>query len=122
MERHSGFAGSVCASSHCVLSARHRNLSPRNVPGLALYMTSLTQLRALMSTSPYFARVQKRPQNSSVLPALTSHGNLLAGATTRIAIGFILNPLTIVKARFEVGSWYKFVHKFEGLITPEQYL
>ncbi|EDR05011.1 uncharacterized protein LACBIDRAFT_191230 [Laccaria bicolor S238N-H82] len=80
----------------------------RNVPGVALYMTSLTQLRALMATSPYFASLRRRPQNgdankntSSVLPKLTSQGNLIAGATTRVGVGFLLNPFSVLKARFE---------------------
>lgn len=82
--------------------------SSRNVPGVALYMTSLTQLRTLMATSPYFARVQKHPgheasaRNASALPTLTSTGNLLAGATTRVSVGLLLNPFSVLKARYEV--------------------
>ncbi|RDB15461.1 Solute carrier family 25 member 38 [Hypsizygus marmoreus] len=80
----------------------------RNVPGVALYMTGLTQLRTIMATSPYFARVRKptdRSKNLSVLPTLTSGGNLLAGATTRVAIGFLLNPFSVLKARFESNMY-----------------
>ena len=72
-------------------------------------MTSLTQLRMLMATSPYFARVQKHAgheanaRNASALPALTSAGNLLAGATTRVSVGLLLNPFSVLKARYEVG-------------------
>ncbi|KAF8164917.1 mitochondrial carrier [Crassisporium funariophilum] len=87
-----------------------RGTSPslvRNVPGVAMYMTSLTQLRTFMAKSPYFAHVRKNRigeghnKNSSVLPSLTSQGNLLAGATTRVAVGFLLNPFSVLKARFE---------------------
>jgi hypothetical protein len=63
-----------------------------------------------MATSPYFASLRRRPQNgdaskntSSVLPKLTSQGNLIAGATTRVGVGFLLNPFSVLKARFEVG-------------------
>jgi solute carrier family 25 protein 38 len=35
---------------------------------------------------------------------LTSSGNLLAGATTRIAVGFALNPFSVLKARYEVRT------------------
>ncbi|EGO01482.1 hypothetical protein SERLA73DRAFT_150684 [Serpula lacrymans var. lacrymans S7.3] len=78
----------------------------RNVPGVALYMTSLTQLRTLMATSPYFAAVRQaqnpeRIGNSSVLPKLSSQGNLLAGATARVGVGFLLNPFSVLKARYE---------------------
>ena len=69
-------------------------------------MTSLTQLRAVMATSPYFASIHRRAgrdSNPSVLPKLTSGGNLLAGASARVAVGFLLNPFTLLKARFEVG-------------------
>ncbi|KAF9550330.1 solute carrier family 25 member 38 [Agrocybe pediades] len=78
----------------------------RNVPGVALYMTSLTQLRTFMAKSPYFAIVKQTSsspenKNGSVLPKLTSQGNLLAGATTRVMVGFLLNPFSVLKARFE---------------------
>ena len=81
-----------------------------NVPGVAMYMTSLTQLRTFLARSPYFAHIKKYPneagsnRNGSVLPSLTSQGNLLAGATTRMAVGFVLNPFSVLKARFEVRS------------------
>jgi len=81
----------------------------RNVPGVALYMTSLTQLRTKMATSPYFALVRKpangTANNSSVLPSLTSSGNLLAGATTRVTVGFVLNPFSVLKARYESNMY-----------------
>ncbi|KAG6915464.1 hypothetical protein DXG01_011331, partial [Tephrocybe rancida] len=76
----------------------------RNVPGVALYMTSVTQLRAIMATSPYFATIRvhtRDTKNSSVLPTLTSTGNLFAGATTRVGVGFLLNPFSVLKAQFE---------------------
>ncbi|KAF9268384.1 solute carrier family 25 member 38 [Marasmius fiardii PR-910] len=86
-----------------------RGTSPsllRNVPGVALYMTSLTQLRTFMASSPYFSRVKvisedKKHSHSSVLPKLTSQGNLLSGAIARVSVGFMLNPLSVLKARFE---------------------
>ncbi|KAJ6543924.1 mitochondrial carrier [Mycena capillaripes] len=78
----------------------------RNVPGVALYMTSLTQLRTIMATSPYFAPVlASDSRNASVLPKLTSQGNLIAGATTRVAVGFLLNPFSVLKARYESNMY-----------------
>lgn len=82
----------------------------RNVPGVAMYMTGLTQIRTFMASSPYFASVQKHPPGSSspahshasVLPSLTSGGNLMAGAVTRVSVGFVLNPFSVLKARYEV--------------------
>jgi solute carrier family 25 protein 38 len=66
-------------------------------------MTGLTQLRAFMATSPHFSVIQEnRAASVSVLPVLTSHGNLIAGATTRVAVGIIVNPFSVIKARFEV--------------------
>lgn len=90
---------------HAVLSPPR---APRNVPGVAMYMASLTQLRTLMARSPHFARVRTGVPpnaNGSVLPTLTSQGNLFAGATTRVAVGFLLNPFSVLKARFEVRLW-----------------
>lgn len=86
-----------------------RGTSPslfRNVPGVALYMTSLTQMRTFLARFPYFAQIRRQSnagsgENVSVLPSLTSQGNLIAGATTRVAVGFLLNPFSVLKARFE---------------------
>jgi len=71
-------------------------------------MTGLTQLRTYMARSPYFASAKRYPdgdprgKNVSVLPSLTMQGNLVAGATTRVAVGFLLNPFSLLKARYEV--------------------
>ncbi|KAI0251467.1 mitochondrial carrier [Lactifluus subvellereus] len=75
----------------------------RNVPGIALYMTGLSQVRGFMAVSPLFSAVRKRnpDQHTSVLPVLTNWGNLLAGATIRVAVGFVLNPFSVLKARYE---------------------
>ncbi|THH05490.1 hypothetical protein EW145_g4765 [Phellinidium pouzarii] len=77
----------------------------RNVPGVALYMTSLTQARMAMANSSYFIiapiTAGDSSKSGSVLPKLSSQGNLLAGAVTRVAVGFVLNPFSVLKARFE---------------------
>ncbi|KAJ7229090.1 solute carrier family 25 member 38 [Mycena pura] len=78
----------------------------RNVPGVAMYMTGLTQLRTVMAKSPYFAVVNSSDtRNASVLPKLSSQGNLLAGATMRVAVGFMLNPISVLKARYESNMY-----------------
>ena len=79
-----------------------------NVPGVAAYFTGLNYIRTVMATSPYFASTWSHDQNvskrSSTLPKLSSQGNLLAGATARVTVGIMLNPFTILKARYEVRS------------------
>jgi solute carrier family 25 protein 38 len=77
----------------------------RNVPGVAIYMTGLTQLRALMASSPYFVDNRRTVEVSSVLPTLTNQGNLLAGASARVAVGFVLNPFSVLKARYECNTY-----------------
>lgn len=74
-------------------------------------MTGLNQARGFMAVSPFFATVRKHdPQrHSSVLPVLTSSGNLLAGATTRVAVGFVLNPFSVLKARYEVSTTFSHI-------------
>ncbi|KAI0080829.1 mitochondrial carrier [Panus rudis PR-1116 ss-1] len=75
----------------------------RNVPGVALYFTSLNKIRTMMAQSPHFSTIRQSQANShgSTLPKLTSQGNLLAGAIARSSVGFILNPFTLLKARYE---------------------
>ena len=100
----------------------------RNVPGVALYMTSLTQMRTFLARSPYFAHIRRQSnagsgENVSVLPSLTPQGNLLAGATTRVAVGFLLNPFSVIKTRFEV--WIPFLWYYPSVFSrhlTEQHL
>ncbi|KAF8516025.1 solute carrier family 25 member 38 [Hysterangium stoloniferum] len=74
----------------------------RNVPGVALYMSTLNQVRVVMAGTTYFTKMRPASgSSSSVLPSLTLQGNLLAGAVTRSAVGTLLNPLAILKARYE---------------------
>ncbi|PPQ68860.1 hypothetical protein CVT26_001694 [Gymnopilus dilepis] len=87
----------------------------RNVPGVAMYMTGLTQLRTWMAKSSYFASAQQPVRaNSSVLPTLSNTGNLLAGAATRVSVGFLLNPISVIKARFE-SNMYNYPTMFYAL-------
>lgn len=70
----------------------------RNIPGIAMYMTSLSALRARLALVKVFAAERS---TTSTLPTLSHSGNLLAGASTRVAVGFILNPISVLKARYE---------------------
>lgn len=92
----------------------------RNVPGLAMYMTGLTYVRSMMARSPYFAKVKSSQssatKHSSVLPTLTNQGNLIAGAATRVSIGFLLNPLSVVKARYE-SNMYSYTSLTSALMS-----
>lgn len=78
----------------------------RNVPGIAMYMTGLSRVRVAMANSPYFAVVHSASpsEHLSTLPRLSATGNLIAGATTRVGVGFLLNPFSVLKARYEVCS------------------
>ncbi|THG98600.1 hypothetical protein EW026_g3602 [Hermanssonia centrifuga] len=73
-----------------------------------------------MATSPYFAsvRAQSSTNHGSTLPKLTSQGNLLAGATARVTVGFILNPFSVLKARYESNlyAYPSFSSAFGSLI------
>ena len=93
--------------------------SCRNVPGVAMYMASLTQLRALMARSSHFSIFQPRTTSTatgsrSVLPTLTSSGNLVSGAVSRVAVGFLLNPFSVLKARFE-SNLYEYKSVSQGM-------
>ncbi len=76
--------------------------SPRNVPGVALYFVSLSQLRN------YFARIpalsyDSGPVRPSSRTKLNPTGDLIAGSSARTSVGFILMPATVLKARWEVS-------------------
>ncbi|KAK4689193.1 solute carrier family 25, member 38, partial [Tremellales sp. Uapishka_1] len=77
----------------------------RNVPGVALYFYTLSSLRTRLSQIHYFS-VLAQPSHSTsgkstTLLKLSSQGNLIAGAVARTSVGFVLNPITVLKARYE---------------------
>jgi hypothetical protein len=78
----------------------------RNVPGQAVYLTSVQQVRnAIGRVVPSFALTKDAAgERLTTLVKLTPMGNLVAGAVTRTAIGFVVNPLTVVKVRYEVRA------------------
>lgn len=78
-----------------------KDTHPRNVPGIAVYFSTLQKIRGVMSRTTYFS-IPQTSRSQTTLPTISSQGNLLAGATTRVVIGFILNPFSVLKARFEV--------------------
>jgi len=86
----------------------------RNVPGVTMYMTSVTQLRAAMAQYPTFTVTPSRSSSgrssASVLPKLSTSGNLVAGAVARVSVGFLLNPFSVLKARYESG-----LHNYSSL-------
>jgi len=96
----------------------------RNVPGVAMYFYSVSEIRAILATSaiPYLslsptisntASLRSSSINSSkssTLARLTVLGNLVSGAVARVSVGFILSPVTIVKARFESSHFSKDVY------------
>ena len=71
--------------------------------GSALYFTSLNALRqAVAQTNPMaLASPINAAKSSSVLPKLSNTANLATGAVARVAAGFIMMPVTVLKVRYE---------------------
>jgi len=70
-------------------------------------MTGLSRVRFAMANSSHFAAVHtgSPSEHSSTLPRLSTSGNLIAGATTRLGVGFLLNPFSVLKARYESNMY-----------------
>ncbi|PWN22047.1 mitochondrial carrier [Microstroma glucosiphilum] len=81
----------------------------RNVPGVALYFYSVTEARRALSLKPipYLSSPSSssgsNPSRTLATPTLA--GNLLSGATSRVFVGFLLCPITVIKTRFESSNF-----------------
>ncbi|PWY95086.1 mitochondrial carrier protein, partial [Aspergillus sclerotioniger CBS 115572] len=91
-----------------ILSSPHpiRNLWRGTLPsalrtgfGSALYFTSLNALRTGLAQSN--TPVQITNSSSSALPKLSNTANLTTGAAARVAAGFVMMPVTVLKVRYE---------------------
>lgn len=80
-----------------------------------MYFYSVSEVRALFSRAevPYLSftsssdKSRRDDNKNGTLARLTVTGNLAAGAMARVAVGFLLSPVTIVKARFESSHFSK---------------
>ncbi|KAG0160022.1 hypothetical protein PDIDSM_7549 [Penicillium digitatum] len=71
--------------------------------GSALYFTSLNALRQAVAQSNPMALTSPvtGARSSSVLPKLSNTANLATGAVARVAAGFGMMPVTVIKVRYE---------------------
>ncbi|KAJ5595367.1 Mitochondrial glycine transporter [Penicillium hispanicum] len=70
--------------------------------GSALYFTSLNALRQTLAqaNNPILTN-PTTTKSSSALPKLSNTANLATGAVARVAAGFVMMPVTVLKVRYE---------------------
>ncbi|KAG9038565.1 hypothetical protein FRB95_000786 [Tulasnella sp. JGI-2019a] len=73
----------------------------RNVPGVAIYFYTLQALRQRLTQVSAFGVVTIDKSSPSALPKLSPQGNLVSGVVARLGVGLLLNPFSVMKARFE---------------------
>lgn len=71
--------------------------------GSALYFTSLNAFRQTLAqaNAPIILAGSPAPKSSSALPKLSNSANLATGAVARVAAGFVMMPVTVIKVRYE---------------------
>lgn len=71
--------------------------------GSALYFTTLNSLRQTVAqaNSPIVLANAPTTKSSSLLPKLSNTANLATGAIARVAAGFVMMPVTVLKVRYE---------------------
>ncbi|KAJ5983804.1 Mitochondrial glycine transporter [Penicillium waksmanii] len=95
----------ILASPHPIRSLWRGTLPSalRTGFGSALYFTSLNALRqtvAQENTHTVLAN-STTTNSSSALPKLSNSANLVTGAIARVAAGFVMMPVTVLKVRYE---------------------
>ncbi|KAE8152130.1 mitochondrial carrier protein [Aspergillus avenaceus] len=77
--------------------------------GSALYFTSLNALRQGLAPIALASPTgnSKGAVSSSALPKLSNTANLTTGAAARVAAGFVMMPVTVLKVRYE-SSYYSY--------------
>ncbi|PYI12426.1 mitochondrial carrier protein [Aspergillus sclerotiicarbonarius CBS 121057] len=99
---------SLLPTIKAILSSPHpiRNLWRGTLPsalrtgfGSALYFTSLNALRTGLAQSHTPTKITN--SSSSALPKLSNTANLTTGAAARVAAGFVMMPVTVLKVRYE---------------------
>lgn len=77
--------------------------------GSALYFGMLNSMRSYAARLPTTSSstINASGASSSALPKLGNVANLASGALARVAAGFIMNPVTVLKVRYE-SSYYSY--------------
>lgn len=76
--------------------------------GSALYFGMLNQMRQYVARMPAITTTAQNDlaaKGSSALPKLGNVANLTTGAFARVAAGFVLNPMTVLKVRYESSHY-----------------
>lgn len=111
----SGHGATLLPTLKTILSSPHpiRSLWRGTLPsalrtgfGSALYFTSLNALRQTIAqaNTPFVlanSDATKARSSSSALPKLSNTANLATGAIARVAAGFVMMPVTVLKVRYE---------------------
>lgn len=86
-------------------------LSPKhvisNMPGTALYFTTLSEIRHVMDATRATWQPWLRRETNAKEQAKWE--NLFAGVTARGSVGFIMMPITVLKVRYEVSTSRAFI-------------
>lgn len=86
--------------------------------GSAIYFSALNTVRTSVAKSRLLpggdATAGALKTGSSALPVLSPLGNLLTGAGTRAAVGYVVMPITIIKVRYE-SSMYKYTSMLQAV-------
>lgn len=97
-----------------------------------MYFYSVSEVRGVLARSqiPLLSLVERenaddggklRGSAGGTLARLTVVGNLASGAMARVVVGFILSPVTIVKARFESNHFSKEAYPSLGRALMQVY-
>jgi solute carrier family 25 protein 38 len=88
-----------------------------------MYFATLSFTRQVLAAAMNISPTSRRQDSHSALPALPAQLNLVAGGFSRVTVGFLMMPISVVKVRYESNLYeYRSIwHALTSIVQRDGY-